>query len=105
MKISKIAQTNKKGQLVIPSDYRKELGIDSDTHLELEIFDGMLIVKPIEQVITNVDKVNDYQQILMKTKGRWLSEDKDGDNRSAFDKSSARKNELKESKKLKDQQW
>lgn len=40
------------GQITIPSDFRKELGIESDTLLQISLMQGELRIKPVKAVET-----------------------------------------------------
>lgn len=68
---SYIAKVNTKGQLVIPAIYRKNLGIDSETFLEMRVKDGGINISPIQDILTDSDYEETFSNILKKTKGSW----------------------------------
>jgi AbrB family looped-hinge helix DNA binding protein len=43
------------GRLVIPKKIRTELGIDSETILNVEVVDGTIVVTPVSVTPTNRD--------------------------------------------------
>jgi len=47
-KMSKVVRARKKGQVTIPDEYRKELGIGDDTLLRMRVEDGELRIAPVE---------------------------------------------------------
>jgi AbrB family looped-hinge helix DNA binding protein len=46
--MSKVVRARKKGQVTIPDEYRKELGIGEDTLLRMRVEDGELRIAPVE---------------------------------------------------------
>lgn len=75
MKIGIIAKPNQKGQVVIPREMRKKLGIGPATTLNIVLNDGSISLYPL----TNVEGIfvageSSYSKILQKTKGAWKNE-------------------------------
>lgn len=97
MKVGTIIKPNKKGQIVIPQEFRKALGIKYDISLNIIKKGGGIFIYPIKEVITSVESENSYYKILEKTRGKW-SEDWEKLEKSR------RKIELEASKKRK-KQW
>lgn len=52
MKTSEIIKPLAKGQITIPSAFRKQLGIDENSLLDISIKEGELIVKPLRSIPT-----------------------------------------------------
>ena len=74
MKIGKIVNTNQKGQLVIPKEYRDKLGINPNVSLNLVVHDQTLYIQPVKEVVPLHDNKTGYEQILNKTQGGWLND-------------------------------
>jgi len=75
MKIGSVVKTNQKGQIVIPRDFRDELGIDSTVSLNLILRGGGIYIYPIEEVVSSLEREDSYLKILEKTRGSWGKED------------------------------
>ena len=75
MKIGKLTEPNKKGQVVIPKEIRDELGITQHTTLNLVVRGGGIYIYPVKEVLTKFEGENVYLKILEKTKGAWSSDD------------------------------
>lgn len=77
MKIGKISYVNKKGQVVIPSKYRKELGITEETPLHIVRNEAGLLVYPITDLPTPGKSINNeaYEKILDASQGAWADDD------------------------------
>lgn len=75
MKLGIITQTNNKGQMVIPSEFRKALGITMNVPLNLTLRDKGIFVHPIISITGLNDSENSYSILLARTKGTW-AEDK-----------------------------
>lgn len=73
MKLGIITRTNNKGQLVIPQEFRKTLGITARVPLNLTIRDNGMFMHPVVNVIGTTDTEDSYSQILARTKGAWSS--------------------------------
>jgi len=50
MKTSEIVKPLPKGQITIPATFRKQLGIDENTLLDISVKDGDLVVRPIKSI-------------------------------------------------------
>ena len=74
MKIGAVIRSNQKGQIVIPKEYRDELGIDADVSLNLILRGGGIYIYPIEEIIGVAEAEDSYLKILEKTRGSWKSE-------------------------------
>lgn len=75
MKIGIIAKPNQKGQVVIPREMRKKLGIGPATALNIVLNDGSISLYPLANVEgVFVARESSYFKILQKTKGAWKSE-------------------------------
>ena len=71
MIIGKIVNTNNKGQLVIPQEYREMFGITGNMNLNIIPKSTGLFIQPITRVIPNTPTDDVYSQILEKTVGAW----------------------------------
>lgn len=74
MKIGTIAKSNQKGQIVIPKEMRKALGIDANISLNLILRGNGIYIYPVEEVITKTEGESSYLKILQKTQGAWFQE-------------------------------
>jgi AbrB family looped-hinge helix DNA binding protein len=74
MKVSIISYPNEKGQIVIPSDMRKALGITSDSSLQITVRGGGIYIQPVKDVIHDIDTESSYAQILQKVQGSWTGD-------------------------------
>lgn len=68
MDIGVIAKTNSKGQIVIPKEYRDELGITEDMNLNIIIEGNSIVLVPVSEVYAEFDTNSAYLQVLRKTK-------------------------------------
>lgn len=75
MKVGKLTEPNKKGQVVIPKEIRDELGITEHTTLNLVIRGGGIYIYPVKEVLTKIEGESAYLKILEKTKGAWANDD------------------------------
>lgn len=78
MNIGNITTAGNKGQIVIPSEYRKSLGITPDTLLSLSLIGGGVYVQPVTVMPSKV--VYDdgaFLQFLAKHRGFWGKETKE----------------------------
>lgn len=75
MKVGMIANTNQKGQIVIPKQMRKALGIEAGMALNLLLRGNGIYIYPVEEVITKTEGETSYLEILQKTQGAWRNED------------------------------
>lgn len=71
MKVGILATPNEKGQIVIPQEYRKALGINSAVSLNIVLRGGGIYIYPIEGVITKTGQEDSYSKILERTRGAW----------------------------------
>ncbi len=46
---TRIVRSTRDGRLTIPAEFRKELGIDAETRLQLTLKDGEILVRPVGQ--------------------------------------------------------
>jgi len=74
MKIGYLVQPNLKGQIVIPHQIRKKLGISAQTTLNLLIVGKGMYCYPVEEVITKVEKESSYLDLLKLTAGAWAGD-------------------------------
>lgn len=79
MKLGTFTAANDKGQIVIPSDIRKALGIDARVTLNVRLVGGGIYIYPVEEFITKVESESSYSQLLEKTKGAWARSDERSD--------------------------
>lgn len=71
MKIGEVIKSNSKGQIVIPKEYRDKLGIKPQTNLNTILKDGMIIIVPISEVISDQEDKPTFKEILQRTRGAW----------------------------------
>lgn len=71
MKVGKIVEPNQKGQIVIPKDMRKTLGINANVPLNLVLRGKGIYIYPIKEVIGTFETESSYLKILEKTRGAW----------------------------------
>lgn len=71
MKTSEIVKPLPKGQITIPATFRRQLGIDENTLLDVSIKNGELIVKPLKSIPTKYLRRYTDEDIE-----RFLEEDK-----------------------------
>ena len=77
MKVGIITQTNQKGQLVIPKEYRDELGITQDVLLRMMKRGHGIYIHPIVGVYEAVESDrSSYLAVLKRTQGTWGPETK-----------------------------
>lgn len=93
MKLVNIVETNQKGQVVIPKNFRDQLGIDPGDSLEITLFDNHLCLAPVTEVITKHSQESSLADLLTKTQGTWGTAHQQADQK--------RKLELKASDKRK----
>lgn len=75
MKIGVITKPNQKGQIVIPKEFRDQLGIKASAPLNLIIRGRGIYVYPILEVITAAESESSYLKVLERTQGSWAGED------------------------------
>ena len=71
MQIGEITTTNSKGQIVIPKNLRRELGITAGTMIKVLSKGRGLYLLPIKEFITSEESESSYTKILEKTAGSW----------------------------------
>ena len=69
MKLQLVAQTNKKGQFVIPKVAREKLGITEGTLLEIVVRDQGLYLYPIKTQARDTNSHESFLRLLRKTAG------------------------------------
>lgn len=74
MKIGTITEPNKKGQIVIPNEIRKTLGITQHTPLNIILRGGGIYIYPVKEVLSDFEMEESLIELLKKTQGAW-SED------------------------------
>ena len=71
MKVGTITTPNQKGQVVIPQNYRKLLGISQHTPLNILVRGGGLYLYPVKEALTFVEEESSYLEVLERTQGTW----------------------------------
>jgi bifunctional DNA-binding transcriptional regulator/antitoxin component of YhaV-PrlF toxin-antitoxin module len=71
MKIGKLANTNSKGQFVIPQEYREMFGITPQVTLNISPKYNGLFIEPIKDVVSSVKVKDVYEDVLLSTRGSW----------------------------------
>lgn len=71
MKTGFITTPNSKGQIVIPKEVRKQLGISPTVALNIMIRGSGMYIHPIFDVVSPSEHENSYMHILKKTRGTW----------------------------------
>ncbi len=66
-----ISYTNEKGQIVIPSEYRKSLEIDRTVPLLFQLSGNIITITPVKSVITKISGEDSYIEVLKRTRGKW----------------------------------
>lgn len=74
MKVGLLTTPNNKGQIVIPKQLRKALGITSETSLNLVLRGNGIYIYPIDEVLTKLEAESSYLAILEKTQGAWADD-------------------------------
>ncbi len=74
MKVGKLINTNSKGQIVIPQEYRNLLGITPDVLLNVTPKLNGIFIQLVEKVLPKTDSKDDlYLDVLKSTRGTWGS--------------------------------
>jgi bifunctional DNA-binding transcriptional regulator/antitoxin component of YhaV-PrlF toxin-antitoxin module len=99
MRLGKIVNSNKKGQIVIPYEYRINYGIDENTVLNIIPHPTGLLIQPIKPEVSStlLDDEN-FQRILKKTAGAWPED-------SLVEQGKQHRIELKSAQKAKNEKW
>ncbi|PIR58855.1 MAG: hypothetical protein COU69_03610 [Candidatus Pacebacteria bacterium CG10_big_fil_rev_8_21_14_0_10_56_10] len=71
MNLPLFAQTNSKGQVVIPKAIREKLGIRAGTLLEVVVRAQGLYLYPVNTVARDTDSRTAFIKLLKKTAGSW----------------------------------
>jgi len=104
MNLGIISTPNTKGQIVIPKKYRDQLGINSDTPLNIVSQNQGIFIHLLKNTSVSSQKTQKdiFSDILDKTKGSWAKE-----NWQEWEKTEKRKRkiELKASQKRQNQTW
>jgi len=66
-----ISYLNSKGQIVIPSEFRQRLQIDSKIPLLFQLCENIITITPVVDIITKTSTEDSYLDILKQTKGKW----------------------------------
>lgn len=75
MKVGKIVEPNKKGQIVIPKEYRDKLGIDENVPLNMVLRDQSLHIYPVDSLVAKKAADDEaFLQLLDKTQGSWAGD-------------------------------
>lgn len=69
MNVGTFTTPTARGQIVIPADYRKALGITSDTMLSLRLIGGGIYVQPMTLSPTTVFDDGTFLDFLKKNRG------------------------------------
>lgn len=75
-------KTNSKGEIKIPIEFRKFLGINPRISIKMIIQGRGLLIYP---VIPRANKENSYLEILSKTKGTWMDKINKSDNKKKIE--------------------
>lgn len=70
-RMSKIVRPLPKGQITIPAEFRRRLGIDEETLLTLTLQDGSIEIRPVR--LGAAEELRDYSE---EDIARFLAEDK-----------------------------
>jgi len=71
MKLGIITKPNEKGQIVIPKEMRRLLGISVNDLLHLFVRGGGLFIQPISDVVPKTGNADNYLKVLERTRGAW----------------------------------
>ncbi len=71
MKVGKLINTNGKGQIVIPQEYRNLLGITPDVLLNVTPKLNGIFIQLVEKVLPKTDSDDLYLEVLKSTRGAW----------------------------------
>jgi len=70
-------KVNERGQIVIPEEIRKDLGIKKESTLVLIERDGEIVIKREEGILTDLEMENKFWRVLTEEsfKSAWDKED------------------------------
>lgn len=71
MNVGVIIRPNGKGQIVIPKEFRDNLGIDVNVPFNLVMRGKGIYIYPVVDVVATAETESSYLDILEKTKGAW----------------------------------
>ena len=71
MKVGIYTKPNQKGQIVIPKEFRKALGIDDQVLLHLVMRGNGIYLYPVVEVTGLAKSEDAYVKLLEKTQGTW----------------------------------
>lgn len=74
MKVGKITRTTKKGQIVIPKEFRDALRVGEGTPLHISLKEGGIYIQPVEDIVPQEDGAAAYVGILENTRGAWAGD-------------------------------
>lgn len=74
MLFTTITNTNRKGQVVIPQNMRKALGITKDVPIRLSLRGQVIFVEPIKELVTVAETESSYAELLSHTQGSRASD-------------------------------
>lgn len=74
MIIGEITKPNKKGQIVIPKEFREALSINEEVVLNLVLRGKGIYIYPVESLVLKGEADSAYLNILKKTKGAWAKD-------------------------------
>lgn len=94
MKVGLLTTPNNKGQIVIPKQLRKALGITSETSLNLVLRGGGIYIYPIDEVLTKLETESSFLAILEKTQGAWADD-------KSWEKTAKRRKKIEQASSLK----
>lgn len=97
MNVGSFTTTGTKGQIVIPNDYRKSLGITPDTLLSLSLVGGGVYIQPVTVIPSKVIYDDGaFLDFLARYRGFWGKETKE----EKAQRLESKKMEIKRAKKL-----
>lgn len=94
MKVGTIVEANKKGQIVIPKQFRNALGITPQTPLNLVLRGEGIYMYPIDEVLTKAEGKSSFLKILERTQGAWADD-------KSWDKTEKRRRKIEQASSLK----
>lgn len=68
---SVLSNTNKKGQIVLPKEYRDAVGITESTPLTFQLAGRGILVLPVTTILTGNYSQETTHEILRRTQGGW----------------------------------
>ncbi len=74
MNLNLVVQTDQKGQIILPKEVGKALGVGRKTTLKLVFSGGGIYIYPVEDDIFRLGRKNSYLEVLKMTQGSWRGE-------------------------------